>query len=60
MAYCTFARQVMYGPTFESERPIKWNDLVEEVRSACAAYLLQEPADRRTTKRGLAGTRSAS
>jgi len=42
MAYCTFARQVMYGPTFESDRPIDWDDLVSEVGAACAAYLLQE------------------
>jgi len=41
MAYCTFARQVMYGPSFESERAIAWDDLVEEVAYACAAYLLQ-------------------
>jgi AcrR family transcriptional regulator len=43
MAYCTFARQVMYGPAFESDRPIAWDALVDEVGSACAAYLLQEP-----------------
>ena len=42
MAYCTFARQVMYGPEFESDRAISWDDLVAEVGSACAAYLLQE------------------
>lgn len=41
MAYSTFARQVMYGPVFESDRPIAWNDLVTEVGSACAAYLLK-------------------
>jgi AcrR family transcriptional regulator len=46
MAYCTFARQVMYGPTFESDRPIPWNDLVDEVGNACAAYLLGAPAAR--------------
>ncbi|MGZ4315849.1 MAG: TetR/AcrR family transcriptional regulator [Gaiellaceae bacterium] len=44
MAYCTFARQVMYGPAFESDRTIEWDDLVAEVGSACAAYLLQEHA----------------
>jgi AcrR family transcriptional regulator len=44
MTYCTFARQVMYGPTFESDRSIPWNDLIEEVGSACAAYLLGELA----------------
>jgi AcrR family transcriptional regulator len=49
MTYCTFARQVMYGPTFESDRVIQWEDLIEEVGAACAAYLLQErpPAKRR-------------
>jgi AcrR family transcriptional regulator len=51
MAYCTFARQVMYGPEFESDRAISWNELVAEVGSACAAYLLQErPAKPRRTK----------
>jgi AcrR family transcriptional regulator len=44
MAYCTFARQVMYGPTFESNRPIGWDELVDEVGNACAAYLLAKPA----------------
>lgn len=43
MAYCTFARQVMYGPTFESDRPIAWDELVAEVATACTAYLLCEP-----------------
>jgi AcrR family transcriptional regulator len=42
LAYCTFARQVMYGPTFESDRPIGWDALVDEVGAACAAYLLEE------------------
>lgn len=42
MTYCTFARQVMYGPTFESDREISWDDLVEEVGAACAAYLLAD------------------
>jgi hypothetical protein len=48
MTYSTFARQVMYGPVFESDRPIAWDDLVAEVGSACAAYLLdgQAPAPR--------------
>jgi AcrR family transcriptional regulator len=48
MAYCTFARQVMYGPLFESSRAIGWDDLVDEVANACAAYLLQPlPRQRR-------------
>lgn len=40
MAYCTFARQVMYGPTFESDRPVSWEELVSEVAHASRAYLL--------------------
>jgi AcrR family transcriptional regulator len=50
MAYCTFARQVMYGPSFESDRAIGWDDLVEEVADACSAYLLQ-PLPRRRRRR---------
>jgi AcrR family transcriptional regulator len=48
MTYSTFARQVMYGPVFESDHPIAWEELVAEVGSACAAYLLdgQAPASR--------------
>jgi len=41
MVYSALARQVMYGPTFESERPIEWDALVSELGSACAAYLLR-------------------
>jgi AcrR family transcriptional regulator len=51
MAYCTFARQVMYGPAFESEQAIEWEDLVEEVGAACAAYLLEERAPARRKRR---------
>lgn len=40
LAYCTLARQVMYGPTFESRRPIAWDALVDELGAACCAYLL--------------------
>jgi AcrR family transcriptional regulator len=40
MTYCTLARQIMYGPTFESERAIAWDDLVDELAIACASYLL--------------------
>jgi AcrR family transcriptional regulator len=52
MAYCTFARQVMYGPSFESDRAIAWDDLVEEVAHACAAYLLQPMLRQRRRRRG--------
>jgi AcrR family transcriptional regulator len=51
MTYCTFARQVMYGPTFESDRPIPWNELVEEVGLASAAYLLQAPPGRQEQRK---------
>src|SRR3954447_22619430 len=51
MAYCTFARQVMYGPAFESDRPIDWDELVDEVGAACAAYLLQERTPKRRKRR---------
>jgi AcrR family transcriptional regulator len=40
IAYCTFARQVMYGPEFESDLPVSWEELVPEVTAACLAYLL--------------------
>jgi AcrR family transcriptional regulator len=51
MTYSTFARQVMYGPVFESDRAIAWDDLVTEVGSACAAYLLeQRPRPARTRR----------
>ena len=44
MAYSTFARRVMYGPTFESDRLIGWDDLTDEVGAAAAAYLLDSRA----------------
>lgn len=47
MAYCTFARQVMYGPVFESELAVSWPRLVDEVGAACAAYLLDSSPRRR-------------
>lgn len=40
MIYCIVARQIMYGPTFESDRPIEWDRLIEEMTAACTAYLL--------------------
>ena len=44
MAWGTLARQIMYGPTFESPRAIAWDTLVAELGRACAAYLLGEAA----------------
>lgn len=46
MAFATFARRVMSGPTHESERIISWDDLADEVGAACAAYLLAGDARR--------------
>jgi len=40
IAYSTLARQVMYGPVFESDRRLGWKRLVDELGAACAAYLL--------------------
>jgi AcrR family transcriptional regulator len=39
MAYCTLARQVMYGPTFESQHRVGWDALVDELGDACVRYL---------------------
>jgi AcrR family transcriptional regulator len=41
MVYSTLARQVMYGPTFESDRMVEWDELVAELGAACASYLLR-------------------
>src|SRR5438034_11848263 len=46
MAYCTVARQVMYGPTFEAQRAVDWDDLVQQLGVACTSYLLATPAAR--------------
>jgi AcrR family transcriptional regulator len=43
IAYSTLARRVMYGPVFESDRRLSWKRLVEELSTACAAYLLNPP-----------------
>jgi AcrR family transcriptional regulator len=40
IAYSTLARQIMYGPVFESDQPASWECLVDELSVACAAYLL--------------------
>ena len=40
MVYCTVARQIMYGPVFESDRRLAWGALVEQLSIACASYLL--------------------
>ena len=40
MAWGTLARQILYGPTFESEHAIGWDTLVDELAVACSAYLI--------------------
>jgi AcrR family transcriptional regulator len=46
IAYSTLARQVMYGPVFESDQRLGWKRLVDELSDACAAYLLHwHPTD---------------
>ena len=44
MAWGTMARQIMYWPTFESRREVPWDTLVEELGTACAAYLFGTPS----------------
>jgi AcrR family transcriptional regulator len=39
MVYDVLARQVMHGPTFESDRLVAWDDLVDELVAAVLAYL---------------------
>ena len=57
IAYCTFARQIMYGPEFESDMPISWEELVPEVAAACVAYL---HGPRRSSAAHVAGARLAA
>ena len=40
ITYSTLARQVMYGPLFESDVDLAWDRLTAELAIACAAYLL--------------------
>jgi AcrR family transcriptional regulator len=39
MVYDVLARQVMHGPTFESDRMVAWDALVDELVAAVLAYL---------------------
>jgi AcrR family transcriptional regulator len=39
MVYDVLARQVMHGPTFESDRRVPWSRLVDELVAAVLAYL---------------------
>lgn len=42
ITYSTLARQVMYGPLFESEIDLAWDDLTAELATVCTAYLLRQ------------------
>jgi AcrR family transcriptional regulator len=39
IVYDVLARQVMYGPTFESSKQIEWDELVAELTAAALDYL---------------------
>jgi AcrR family transcriptional regulator len=56
MAWGTLARQIMYWPTFESQRTIAWDTLVHELSRACTAYLLgtARPSAVRGSRRAVA------
>lgn len=41
ITYSTLARQVMYGPLFESDVDLGWDRLTAELAIACTAYLLR-------------------
>ena len=43
LVYSTLARQIMYGPTFESDYAIPWDDLVDALGDVCVGYLLRNP-----------------
>jgi AcrR family transcriptional regulator len=40
LTYSTLARQVMYGPVFESDVELTWEQLLVELTGACHAYLI--------------------
>jgi AcrR family transcriptional regulator len=40
MVFSALGRRLVYGDTFESQRPIPWDVFVAEQRRACIAYLL--------------------
>jgi AcrR family transcriptional regulator len=41
LVYSTIARRVMRGDTFESRRPLAWEELVDELGEVCVRYLLR-------------------
>jgi len=41
LVYSTIARRVMRGESFESRRPLAWDELVDELGEVCVRYLLR-------------------
>jgi AcrR family transcriptional regulator len=41
LVYSTLARRVMRGDSFESQRPLPWDQLVTELGEVCTRYLLR-------------------
>jgi AcrR family transcriptional regulator len=44
MVFSALGRRIVYGDTFESQRPVPWDVFVAEQRRACVAYLLDPEA----------------
>lgn len=40
LVYDSLARRIVRGPSFESKRPVSWDELVSELGVACASYLM--------------------
>lgn len=51
MAYDVLTRNVMYGPTFESDIEVEWQPLVEELIVAALAYLRHGPGPRTSQRK---------
>lgn len=43
VVYAAFIRRVLHGPAFESERPLSWDELADELVAICLSYLLGSP-----------------
>lgn len=49
IVYDVLARQIMYGATFESDREVPWDRLLDELTAASVAYLRTSPRARRSS-----------
>ncbi len=45
LVYSTLARRVMRGDSFESRRPLSWQQLVDELGEVCVRYLLRSESE---------------